>query len=337
VLKLVTILGVSLLIVLHELGHFLLARAFGMRVHKFSVGFGPSLLSRRFGETVWQLAAVPLGGYVQIQGMGGDETDPGDGRGFKDKPRWQRALVLLGGPVANWIVAAVCLTLLASTVGLRDLTTPSTELDTVEEGSAAAKAGLLQGDRIVAADEVPIADWDTLVSQIRSHPDTPLRLTVERAGARVEVTATPARSGDHGVLGVQPAARLVRYGAAAGLVAGVRQTVALTVEQTRLLWGVVTGQREGKLSGLPGIVKTLSAQAKKSFGRFFDTLATLSIVLFILNLAPIPALDGGRLAFLSVEAIRRRPLSETVEAWVHGVGLVLLLGLILFVSVRDLL
>lgn len=335
-LKLVTILGVSLLIVLHELGHYLFARAFGMRVHKFSVGFGPTLLSRRFGETVWQIALVPLGGYVQIQGMG-EEADPGDGRGFKDKPRWQRALVLLGGPVANWVVAAVCLTLLASTVGLRDLTTPSTELDTVEEGSAAAKAGLLSGDRIVAADGAPIADWDALVSQIRSHPEQPLLLTVERGDGRVDLTATPARSGDHGVLGVQPAARIIKYGAGAGLVAGVRQTVALTVEQTRLMIGVLTFQRDGKLSGLPGIVKTLSAQAKKSFGRFFDTLATLSIVLFILNLFPVPALDGGRLAFLGVEAIRRRPVSETVEAWVHGVGLVLLLGLILFVSVRDLL
>jgi len=337
VLKLITILGVSLLIVLHELGHFLLARAFGMRVHKFSVGFGPALLSRRFGETVWQLAAVPLGGYVQIQGMGGEETDPGDGHGFKDKPRWQRALVLLGGPIANWVVAAVCLMLLASTVGLRDLATPSTEIDVVEEGSAAARAGLQAGDHILAVDGAPLPGWDALVTLIRNHPETPMAFTVSRGGASLAITATPARSGDHGVLGVQPAARLMTYGVGAGLVAGLRQTVSLTFEQTRLLWGVLTFQRDGKLSGLPGIVKTLSAQAKKSFGRFFDTLATLSLVLFILNLAPLPALDGGRLAFLGVEAIRRRPVSETVEAWVHGVGLVLLLGLIVFVSVRDML
>jgi regulator of sigma E protease len=335
--KLLTILGIALLIVLHELGHFLAARVFGMRVNRFSVGFGPALFSRKIGETVYQLAPIPFGGYVQIQGMGGEEVDPGDGRGFKDKPRWQRALVLLAGPLANWLVAVVCLTLLASTAGLRDLSSPSTVIDTVTEGGAAARAGLAPADRIVAIDGVAIDGWEALVQAIRSRPGKPMTVEVERAGARLTLSATPEDSSGHGVLGIEPAAAMVRYGVLGAVGAGVRQSFALTAQQARLIWGVVTGQVGGKLSGIPGIVKMLSGQAKRSLARFFETLSTLSIVLFVFNIAPVPALDGARIVFLGLNALRKKPISEAVEGWVHGVGLVLLLGLMIFVSVRDLL
>jgi regulator of sigma E protease len=367
---LITIVAVSLLIILHELGHYWAARACGMRVLRFSVGFGPSLLRWQRGDTTWQLAAVPVGGYVQVQGFGPEDREgsnsqasgaegsdgpgsggqgsnaqepgsqaTGDGHGYRDRPRWQRALFLVAGPVANWIVAAVCLTLLASTVGLRDYEHPTSELGDITPGSAAAQAGLVPGDRIVSVGGAAVADWQDLVREVRKHPAETVTIEIERAGERVSLQATPARSsnGEFGVLGIEPAAQLVRYGLGGGLAAGVRATVTLTREQARLLWGVITGQVEGRLSGLPGIVRTLSAQAKRGVGRFFETLATLSVVLFILNLVPIPGLDGARLTFLGIEAVRRRPVSETIEGWVHGIGLVLLLALIVLVSVRDLL
>ena len=338
-ITLITILGVSLLIILHELGHYLAARSFGMRVTSFSIGFGPALLSRRVGETIWKVSLVPLGGYVQIEGMGPEDNPAPAGHGFRDKPRWQRALVLAAGPAANWIVAALCLTVLAMSVGLHDNTQPSTELSQVEPGMAAAQAGIVAGDRIVTIDGVAIDDWAALVREVRKHPRQTIPIELDRNGQRLTVATTPQASSDgtYGVLGVQPSAPLVRYGLLGGAWAGVAATADLTATQARLLWGVVTGRQEGRLSGLPGIVRTLSAQARRSFAQFFETLATLSVVLCILNLVPIPSLDGARLAFLGVEAVRRRPLSETIEGWVHGVGLVLLLGLILFVSVRDLL
>lgn len=333
-----TILGLSLLIVLHELGHFLAARAFGMKVHRFSIGFGPPLLYRRFGGTVWQLAAVPLGGFVQIAGMGPEDADDPEGGNFRDKPRWQRAVVLFAGPAANWLIAAACLAVLAMTVGLRSADN-APRLGDIDPSGAAAAAGLAAGDRILAVDGQVVTTWDDLVREIRRHPAAAVPFELEREGARLTIAATPrpSESGGYGVLGVGPPTRMVQFGAAAGLAAGLRATAALTADQARLLWGVITGRLEGRLSGLPGIVRTLSDQARRGFARFVETLATLSVVLFLLNLAPVPALDGSRLAFLGIEAIRRRPLDQLVEGWVHGIGFVLLLGLMVFVSVRDLL
>ncbi|MBN1960331.1 MAG: site-2 protease family protein [Deltaproteobacteria bacterium] len=335
----ITIIGISLLIIFHELGHYLAARFAGMRVIKFSIGFGPTLLKHQIGETIWQLAVIPFGGYVQVQGMGPEEEQQNDGRGYNDKPRWQRAIMLAAGPVTNWIIAALCLTILAIAVGLRDYSNPTTELGVVESEMAAGKAGIQAGDRITEINGVVVNDWESLVQEVRKYPEKTVPFVYIRQGKSFTVAVTPKASsnGEYGIIGIQPAAKLVTYGFFDGIAAGIVATAKLTANQASLLWGVITGSQEGHLSGIPGIVKTLSAQAKRSLTQFFETLATLSIVLFILNLAPIPSLDGSRLVFLGIESLRRKPNNNLVEGWVHGIGLILLLGLILVISVRDLL
>jgi regulator of sigma E protease len=340
---LLTLLGISLLIILHEAGHYLVARACGMRVSRFSLGFGPALLRRQVGETIWQVAAVPLGGYVLIEGMGpaeGEEeaaaadTDP---RSYKNKPAWQRAAVIFAGPLTNWLITAVLLMGLAMTTGFARYDETQPVLGEIMADGPAAQAGLQAGDRVQRIGGVEVADWSTLVREIRAHPNTPLAIAFERDGAPMHRTVTPKLAAGVGVMEVMPSAHLEQFSPGAAVVAGIEGAWHLTCEQARMLLGMFTGKAGGQLSGLPGIVKAVSKQAEQSLARLFDSLAYLSIGLCLLNLLPVPALDGSRLLFLGVEMVRRRPVDERIEGLIHTAGFVLLLGVMVFVSVRDLL
>jgi regulator of sigma E protease len=335
----ITIVGISVLIVWHELGHYLVARACNMRIIKFSLGFGPKLWEKKVGETTWRVAAILLGGYVQIHGMG--PTVPGqpapDERSYKNRPLWQRALVILAGPVANWLLAAVLIMALAVTVGAPRVDDTSTALGNILPGSPAETAGLEAGDRVVSVNGKPVADWPALVEVIQANPEKPLELVVERRGERKSLTVTPRRNdaeGGVGQVGVYPSTVTVREGPWGALLAGLSGAWNLTAQQTHFLWGWITGHRSGRLAGLPEIVKTVSDQTRRGLEYLFGAMAELSITLFILNLVPIPALDGSRILFLGIEAVRRRPVAEEIEATIHGIGFLLLLALLLFVSIR---
>lgn len=341
----IAILGISLLIALHELGHFIMARLCGMRVNTFSIGFGPVLLSTRRGETTYQLAAIPLGGFVQIEGMGGSEpADPNsdhaptfDPRNYRNRPLWQRALVVFAGPVANWLICAALLTGLAASTGL-----PSAELDRAILGSlgpngAAHAAGLQDGDRVVRIGDQRVTSWANMVAIVQAHPNNTVTFSVERDGVAMELPVTP-KAGPSGVGVIEAAPHLSyrTYGAMAAVGAGCAAAWDKTVDQVTMLTGMVSGTVQGHLSGLPGIVKAISQEAKHSAGQLFYALAWLSVGLCVLNLLPVPGLDGSHLLFLAVEAIRRRPLNERVEGAIQTAGVVFLLGVMLFVSVRDL-
>ncbi len=332
------ILGVSLLIVLHELGHYLLARVWRMRVLRFSVGFGPTLIKRRFGETEWQIAAVPLGGFVQIDGMGpaAEGDPPPDERSFRNKPVWQRLTVIAAGPVTNWLLAAVFIMVLAATVGLNRADDNSTAIGELLPGKPAAKAGLLVGDRIVAVDHTPVETWPALVAAVSQNPEREILVEVERGEERLVYAVTPMRVNDTGKVGIGRELELVRLDPGRSILYGFVYAWEKTAQQAGLLWGMVRGTQEGQLSGIPGIVKMVSLQAAKGIGELLHFLAWLSIGLFLLNLMPLPALDGGRLVFLVVEGIRGKPVDERIEGMVHGIGFLLLIALIIVVSIRDL-
>jgi regulator of sigma E protease len=346
-----TLLSISMLVVLHELGHLLVARACGMRVLRFSVGFGPILLSRRVGEISWQLAAIPMGGFVEIDGMATGEAQPAaepnsppgqpvsaDPRLFNSKPIWQRFAVILAGPATNWLTCAGLLVGLAATCGLMQLDLAEARIGEVAAGGPAAAAGLQAGDRIEAVNQVPLTDWSSLVQAVRPHPQEKIALRVERQGQILELQVQPQRGpGNLGLLQVQPYATRTTYSLADSLSAGIHGAWELTLLQGQLLGGMFTGHGQGRLTGLPGIVKTVSQQAKQAPSRLFEQLAMLSIGLCLLNLLPIPALDGSRLLFLLIEWIRRRPVDARIEGVLHTAGFVLLLGVMVWVSVRDML
>ncbi|MEM6273775.1 MAG: RIP metalloprotease RseP [Myxococcota bacterium] len=332
-----TIFGIALLVFLHELGHYLAAKAFNMRVLRFSLGFGPALFTHRRGETDWQVGALPLGGAVQVDGMGMREDDVvDDERNYRNRPAWQRAIVVAAGPATNWLLAALFVAALGVTAGVSRPDGTAT-IGYIAEDSPASEAGFLEGDRIVAVDGENIQTWDDLVAAIQSRPDQSSEFDVVRDGESLRLNATPKAGAQGGLLGIGPNNERVRYGALESIQAGVAYAWNGCGQLFSLLGGMLTGTRDGELSGLPGIVRTVSAQAKVGIDRLVQTLAWLSVSLCVLNLVPIPGLDGGRLSFLLVEAIRGRPAPERVEVTVNSVGVMLVLLLVVVISIRDLL
>jgi regulator of sigma E protease len=334
----VTVLGFAVLIVIHELGHFAVARLTGMRVERFSVGFGPVLWSRRRGDTEWCLSALPLGGYVRIAGMApGEEVDPADRGSYANHPAWHRFLVILAGPAMNYLLALCIAVGMFATLGLPQ-PDPAPVAGDIIAGSAAERAGLRAGDRVLAFDGKPIATWNELVAAVQNSPGRTVELSVRRAGAPAEaaperVAATPDDRGGVGQLGVRPALIAVRAGPGQALALGVRRTNAQAASILAGLVQVVTGQQKAELRGPLGIAQEMARSARAGALQFVMMLWFISIVLALFNLLPIPALDGGRLTFLGYELVARRPVNQKVENVVHLIGAVALIGLLLAVTV----
>ena len=338
---LATVLGISLLIVLHELGHFWAARLCGMRVRRFSIGFGPVLFGKQWGETYFQIAIIPFGGFVLIDGLGPTpeetpfyKTDP---HSFNNKPYWQRAFTLIAGPLMNWLVAAVFIFLIAYTVGFHRPNLEQNQIGEVVPKSAASAAGLQSDDFIQVVNNVPTQSWEALVTAIRSYPDQTIPIEIQREDQVRILQLTPEKSprGEYGVIGVGPMVTIEKFGFIGSLKVGVRGAWNMLARTTSLLLGMLQGSQEGQLSGIPGIVKMVSQQAQRGIGRLLEALASLSVGLCLLNLIPFPALDGGRLVFLAIEAARKQPLPRRFELIANAIGFLLLFALMIVVSIRD--
>jgi regulator of sigma E protease len=337
-MALVAVFGFGLLIVVHELGHYLVARLFGMRVERFSVGFGPVLWSRRRGDTDWAISAVPLGGYVKIAGMApGEEIAPGDPGAFCNQPAWRRFLVILAGPATNYAFALVLAIGLVATLGLW-APNPSPVVGEVLPGGAAMRGGLAPGDRVLSADGRPIDTWAALVEAVRGSPGRDLPLEVRRADAPegappVRVVVRPDDAGGIGKLGMTPGLLPVRAGPVEAVVLGFHRTNQRAVAIVTDLGRVITGKQKGEMMGPVGIAQEMARSARAGAGPFLMLLWLISIMLAIFNFLPFPALDGGRLAFLGYEIVARRPANQKVESWIHAIGFVVLLALLLGVTV----
>lgn len=330
---LAAVLAVSLLIVVHEAGHQVAARLCGMRVERFSVGFGPVLLAWKRGDTEYAISALPLGGYVRIRGMGpGEDVSPDDPTSYGNQPAWRRFLVILAGPAMNYVTAVVIAAVLLATVGLR-APDPMARVGPLVDGMPAAEAGLRPGDRVRAVDGAGVETFPELVRELQQHPGERIVLDIERDGARLELPITPRDDGGVGRVGFQQAAVLERQPPGTAIVEGFSRTNHAFAAQLAAFGQVFSGKGGAELSGPVGIAQELVRGAREGTVRFFTLVWTISIALALLNLLPIPALDGGRLAFLGYELVTRRRVSERVEGYVHFAGFVLLIGLLLAVTV----
>jgi regulator of sigma E protease len=291
------------------------------------------VLSFRRGDTEFAISALPLGGYVKISGMSaGDEVDPADPTAYANQPAWRRFLVILAGPFMNYLAAILIAAGMLATIGLV-ATDPSSRVGIVAPGSPAERAGLAPGDRFVAIDGRPVATFDDLVEGFRSRPGRTVPVEVERGGERLTLTLTPRDDGGVGKVGIGPAQRVDRRGPGAALLEGLARTNQQAHLQLAAFGALVTGKGKAELSGPAGIAQELVRGAKAGTQPFLSLVWIISIVLAILNLLPVPALDGGRLVFLLVEIVTRRRVNERVENAVHFAGFVALLALILAVTV----
>jgi regulator of sigma E protease len=333
-LILIAILGLAFLMVVHETGHFLLARYFGMRVQTFSIGFGPALYRRqpKGSPTTYQIAIIPFLAYVQIAGMNPlDEIDPNDKQSYANAPLRARILTIFGGPLANYLVASV-LYFVALQLGGRPVLT--TTILTVFPGQPAEAAQMKSGDKILEMAGEPTKDWEQVRRQIGLHSGRPLEVVVERGGNRVPITVVPVPAGKDGArIGIE--AQTIRVPISTSTAA-----VAAIVAPPKIVAGVVVGLvriamgwEKPELAGPLGIGKELVRAARRGAHDYLEFLGALSAYLAGFNLLPVPALDGGRLMFLGYELIMRKRPNARVEASVHAVGLIMLLTLVAAVTV----
>ncbi|QBX37945.1 RIP metalloprotease [Brevundimonas sp. S30B] len=376
------LLVLTVVVTVHELGHFLTGRLFGVKMDRFSIGFGPTLLSRTDRRGVeWRLAALPLGGYVRFAGDL-DATGVPDRKGLDAlkarlraehgvgaereylyfKPVWQRALVVAGGPLANFLLAIVLFTILFSAVGV-ELRPP--RVGDVAAGSPAAAAGFQRGDLITHVNGRPVEDSRDVTRIVSLSSGDPVRFLIERGQAQVALVATPVRQVEQdpiagrvsiGRIGLalvsgRDEVRHVRYGPLEAVGQGVRQTGDVLGTTLTYLGRIFTGRESGdQLSGPIGIAKASGALTDAAVQANPDPLyrvlnllltltsfaAILSIGIGFLNLLPIPVLDGGHLVFYAYEAVARQPLPAGIQEAGYRVGLAMLACFMLFATWNDL-
>ncbi len=322
------LIAVSMLIALHELGHLVAARLLGMKVERYSIGFGPALLRFQRGDTEYVLSAIPFGGYVQVMGM--NPAEPGfdaDPRSYARHSVGQRFLVVLAGPLTNELLATALIFCVALS-GMPDSSRP--QVGAVLPDSAAQVAGLQAGDVIDQVDGEPVQDFAELVRAVHRHPGETIALEVTRGKQSMRLTAALPASG--GLLGVEAPKR--RYTVGEALPAALLWTGRMTVDSVVGLVGAVT--HPSQLQGPIRTVQFTAREAERGWESLVATLALISLALAIFNALPLPALDGGRMLFLAYEAIFRKPVNQRVEGAVHATGFFLLIGLIVAISVKEL-
>ena len=353
ILAFIVVLGV--LVFIHELGHYLAARMVGVHVETFSIGFGRAIASwtDRKG-TVWKLAWLPLGGYVKLHGQERPEDVASDvkalwieGRTFHEKQVAARAFVVAAGPLANFLLAAVLFAGLFAVIGkpvIAERSEPAAVIGEVVVNSAAARAGLQVGDRILALDGTAISQFGELQRTVSAAPGRTLAIRVQRGDAEMTVSATiearGAGASQVGILGIRSAAPPMVFepvGIAASLVGGVAKTWDVSAQTLVGLWQMITAQRGTEELGGPLRIAQLSGQvAQLGLASLVSFIAILSVNLALINLFPIPILDGGHLLFYLAEAIRGRPLPPRAQEYGTKAGLALILALFIFATWNDL-
>jgi regulator of sigma E protease len=343
------------LVFVHEMGHYLVARLFGVHAETFSIGFGKELVAwhdRR--GTRWRIALLPLGGYVKFAGdmNAASQSDPEwlalpaeeRGRTFQSKPVWQRALVVLAGPATNFLFAILILAGFALVYG-ENVT--SAEIGGVRPGSAAAAAGIVPGDRVLAVGGTPVDRFEQLSRSVVGRPGEAISLTVERDGQSLTLPATIGtrierdRFGHEyrlGMLGVTSLKTEVRpVSPVMAPVIAVRQVGAIVTMMVDGLGQVISGRRSVEELGGPLKIAQISGeQAARGPADFIFFIALISINLGFINLLPIPMLDGGHLLFQGIEALQRKPVSPRIQELAYRSGLALLLAVMVMVTFNDL-
>jgi regulator of sigma E protease len=332
-------LGLAILMVVHEGGHYLAARRFGMRVTKFSIGFGPTLWRHRpkGSPTVYQIAIVPFLAYVQIAGMNPyEENDPNDPGSYANAGLWARIVTIAGGPLANYLFASILL-FFGFLLGGRNTSDEASMRIAVSPDGPAHAADMRNGDKILQVNGIHVHDWDEIKKAIGAHPGDAIDIVVEREQKEQTIRVTPGKKGEkyEGKILIGPEWKHIDVGPGEAAVLSITEPPKVVAALVVGLARMIAGKEKPELSGPVGIVRETAGAVRSGAGEAFRLLGVLSAYLGGFNLLPFPALDGGRLLFLMFEAASRRKANAKIEAKVHAVGLLMMLTLIAFVTYTE--
>jgi len=326
------ILILGLLIIVHELGHFLVAKLAGVRVHELSIGMGPTVFSGRRGETLYSLRLLPIGGFVRMAGMeSGERNDP---RGFNTRSVPKRMAIIASGSLMNFLLAIVLFIFVFMVIGAPSNTTI---IGGLLPGRPAEEAGFQVGDRISEINGQQVATWRQLVEIIHKNPGRKLEVTVERNQQKLLIQVVPEMEPQNkiGLIGIEQT--WVKLGLISSIVLGIERALAITVIIITSLIKMISGQMPADVAGPVGIVQMAGEAARLGLASVLTFTGLLSLNLGIINLLPIPALDGSRLLFLGIEGVRGRPVDPEKENFIHLIGFAALIFLLVAITYQDLL
>ncbi|HEX9758512.1 MAG TPA: RIP metalloprotease RseP [Nitrospiria bacterium] len=339
------LLVVLIVVVFHEFGHFIVARFFGIKVLRFSIGFGPKIFAKQMGDTEYQVAAVPLGGFVKLSGEDPSEVLPEEekAQSFSHQNVWKRIAVVAAGPIFSLLLAPLFFAGIFLTVGVQVATS---EIGEVVESLPADSAGLKTGDRIVSIEGKPVQEWNQIKDFVQETQGREVKMLIDRGGREIETTITPELVTDKDILGDEFSEW--RIGISPGGVEtkplGLFEALALSIERTyyytELTLEVLVRMIQGRMSmdnlGGPIMIAQVSGQqASQGALSFLVFIAILSLNLGVFNLLPIPPLDGGHISFFLVEALIGKPVSLKAREVVTQVGVFCIFALLIFVSYND--
>lgn len=323
----------GLIVFFHELGHFLVAKLAKVVVYEFALGFGPAIFQRKFGETSYSIRLLPLGGFVKLAGMDEaensldtiEEDDPGS---FNNKSLFVRLSTIAAGPLMNFVLAAVILTLFSMLIFV-----PPTIVSILQD-SPADNAGLLPGDEIVTIQGEQAQSLDQIISLINSTGGQELELSINRSGEKFDIIVVPQVEDEQGMIGVSLNAK-PRFGFMDSIVNGLSQTWLFIRETIMAIGGMFSGRVEPEVAGPIGIYQMVGTFAAEGIGSLMLLAALLNVNLGLLNLLPVPVLDGGWITIMVIEAVRGKPIKEEHKGMAQLIGLALLLMLMVFATYSD--
>jgi len=341
-----TLLVLSVLIIVHEFGHFIVAKKMKVRVEKFSLGFGPKIIGRKKGDTEYTLCAIPLGGYVKMAGDNIEEFK-GDAHDYLAKPLSCRAAIILFGPLLNYVFGILCFWVVFTT----GYPTLGTKIGGLREGFGAKEAGVQVGDKITAVDGQKIMLWEDFQKIIQAKKESMIvKLSILRGGREStlnvnirEIDGSDLLGQRHriGVIGIMPSDEIIKikHGLTQSFILSLNKTWDLTAITYNALWRMITGKLSlrDSVTGPVGIFKITSEAAHKGISQILLLVAILSTSLAIFNLLPFPVLDGGHIFLLIVEKIRGRSISVKTEQVITQVGMSMLILLAVVVTYNDIL
>lgn len=333
------------MVMIHELGHYMVAKWIGVKVIEFSFGFGPKLVGYQGKETLYALRIIPLGGFVKLHGMDAEIDENGqsviaplnDVKSFMNKPVWQRIAVIAAGPIMNFVLAIILFVGVFAYLGIPTQGT-SNQIGSLVQGKPAAISGIQPGDKILAVNQEPTLDWNRLTEVIHSKPDQVLSITIEKANGKQQKlslkTEKDAQTG-YGMIGIAPEVNYMHASILQSTRFGLERTLDFTKYIVVTLTQMITGKIPAEVGGPVMIAQVIGEGAHQGLANLLSLTGVLSIQLGLINLFPIPALDGSRIVLLLIEGLRGKPLNPEKENMIHLVGFVLLMALMVAVTYKD--